>query len=230
LATAQLLAKDGAHVFITGRRQAALDEAVQQIGHNVTAVQGDIGDLNDLNRLFEIISKEKGRLDMVFANAAIQGNSPIGTIELSQYNHIFDVNVRGTLFTVQGALPLLTDGGSILLMASVAASKGNPGRSLYAASKAAIRSFARSWANDLKGRSIRVNAISPGPTDTAAFNSPNLGPEQIVQIKARMAGSIPLGRLARPEEIAKAAVFLLSEDSSFITGSELFADGGFLQI
>jgi NAD(P)-dependent dehydrogenase (short-subunit alcohol dehydrogenase family) len=230
LATARLLVEEGAHVFITGRRQAHLDEAVRLIGSNVTGVQGDIGNLEDLDRLFRVIAEEKGRLDMVFANAAIQASAPLGAIEIEQYNRIFDVNVRGTLLTVQGALPLLSDGASILLMASVAASKGNPSRSLYAASKAAIRSFARSWANDLKSRAIRVNAISPGPTDTAAFNSPDVPAEQTAQIKNRMASNIPLGRLARSEEIAKAAVFLLSDDSSFTTGSEMYVDGGFTQI
>ncbi|MBV6823114.1 SDR family NAD(P)-dependent oxidoreductase [Pseudomonas sp. PD9R] len=230
LATARLLVEQGAYVFITGRRQDNLDEAVRLIGRNVTGVQGDIGNLGDLNRLFNVITEEKGRLDMVFANAAVQASAPLGAIEIEQYNRIFDVNVRGTLFTVQGALPLVSDGASILLMASVAASKGNPARSIYGASKAAIRSFARSWANDLKSRAIRVNAISPGPTDTAAFNSPGVPAEQIAHIKNRMASTIPLGRLARSEEIAKAALFLLSDDSSFITGSEMFVDGGFAQL
>ncbi|MBH8609976.1 SDR family oxidoreductase [Pseudomonas mohnii] len=230
LATARLLFEEGAYVFITGRRQANLDDAVSLIGRNVTGVQGDIGNLEDLNRLFRVITEVKGRLDMVFANAAVQASAPLGAIEIKQYNRIFDVNVRGTLFTVQGALPLLSDGASVLLMASVAASKVNPARSIYGASKAAIRSFARSWANDLKSRAIRVNAISPGPTDTAAFNSPGVPAEQIAQIKNRMASSIPLGRLARSEEIAKATVFLLSDDSSFITGAEMFVDGGFTQL
>lgn len=229
LATARLLVEEGAYVFITGRRQDNLDEAVRLIGRNVTGVQGDIGNLDDLDRLFRLITEEKGRLDMVFANAAIQASAPLGAIELEQYNRLFDVNVRGTLFTVQGALPLLSEGASVLLMASVAASKGNPARSLYGASKAAIRSFARSWANDLKARNIRVNAISPGPTDTPAFDSPG-GAEQTAQIKTRIASTIPLGRLARPEEIAKAALFLLSDDSSFITGTEMFVDGGFTQL
>ncbi|MDB5993470.1 MAG: NAD(P)-dependent dehydrogenase, short-chain alcohol dehydrogenase family [Pseudomonas sp.] len=229
LATARFLVEEGAYVFITGRRQDNLDEAVRLIGRNVTGVQGDIGNLDDLDRLFRLITEEKGRLDMVFANAAIQASAPLGAIEIEQYNRLFDVNVRGTLFTVQGALPLLSDGASVLLMASVAASKGNPARSLYGASKAAIRSFARSWANDLKSRNIRVNAISPGPTDTPAFDSPG-GAEQTAQIKTRMASTIPLGRLARPEEIAKAALFLLSDDSSFITGTEMFVDGGFAQL
>ncbi|MDY7562580.1 SDR family oxidoreductase [Pseudomonas sp. 10B1] len=230
LATAQLLVNEGAFVFITGRRQLALDEAVQLIGSNARGIQGDIGNLDDLERLFQIIGEDKGRLDMVFANAAVQASAPLGLIELAQYNHIFDTNVRGTLLTVQGALPLLSDGASIVLTASVAASKGNPARSVYGASKAAIRSFARSWANDLKPRAIRVNALSPGPTDTGAFKAPGMDLEQVAQIKSRMAAAIPLGRLARVEEIAKAAVFLLSEDSSFVTGSELFVDGGMLQI
>lgn len=230
LATAQLLVNEGAFVFITGRRHAALNDAVDLIGRNVIGIQGDIGNLDDLNRLFQVIGEKKGRLDMVFANAAVQASAPLGEIDISQYNHIFETNVRGTLFTVQGALPLLSDGASIVLTASVAATKGNPARSVYGASKAAIRSFARSWANDLKSRSIRVNAISPGPTDTNAFNAPGMSAEQIVQLKTRMSSAIPLGRLARVEEIAKAAVFLLSDDSSFITGSEMFVDGGFVQI
>lgn len=230
LATAQLLVDEGAFVFITGRRQSALDDAVQLIGRSVRAIQGDIGNLGDLERLFQIIGEEKGRLDMVFANAAVQASAPLGAIELAQYNYIFDTNVRGTLFTIQGAMPLLPDGASIVLTASVAASKGNPARSAYGASKAAIRSFARSWANDLKSRGIRVNAISPGPTDTSAFNAPGLSAEKVVQMKARISTAIPLGRLAQVDEIAKAALFLLSNDSSFITGSELFVDGGMLQI
>ncbi|KAB0496502.1 SDR family NAD(P)-dependent oxidoreductase [Pseudomonas vancouverensis] len=230
LATAHLLVAHGAHVFITGRHQANLDEAVRQIGRNVTGIQGDIGNIDDLERLFQIITAEKGHLDMVFANAAVQASASLGAITIEQYNRIFDVNVRGTLLTVQGALPLLSDGATVLLMASVAASKGNPSRSIYGASKAAIRSFARSWANDLKSRAIRVNALSPGPTDTAAFNSPGVPSEQTAQIKQRIASSIPLGRLARSEEIAKAALFLLSDDSSFITGSEMFVDGGFTQL
>ncbi|VVP10983.1 SDR family NAD(P)-dependent oxidoreductase [Pseudomonas fluorescens] len=229
LATARLLVEEGAHVFITGRRQANLDEAVRSIGRNVTGVQGDTSNLDDVDRLFKLITEEKGRLDMVFANAAAQASAPLGAIDIEQYNRVFDVNVRGTLFTVQGALPLLSDGASVLLMASVAGSKGNPGRSIYGASKAAVRSFARSWANDLKSRNIRVNAISPGPTDTPAFDSPG-GAEQTAQIKTRIASTIPLGRMARSEEIAKAAVFLLSDDSSFTTGSEMFVDGGFTQI
>lgn len=230
LATAQLLVNKGAFVFITGRRQKQLDDAVRLLGSNVMGIQGDIGSLDDLNRLFQVIGEKKGRLDMVFANAAVQASAPLGEIDISQYNYIFETNVRGTLFTVQGALPLLSDGASIVLTASVAASKGNPARSVYGASKAAIRSFARSWANDLKSRSIRVNAISPGPTDTSAFNAPGMSAEQIAQLKTRMSSAIPLGRLARVEEIAKAAVFLLSDDSSFVTGSEMFVDGGFVQI
>lgn len=230
LATARLLVDEGAHVFITGRRQANLDDAVSLIGRNVTGVQGDMSNLDDVNRLFKLITEEKGRLDMVFANAATQASAPLGAIDIEQYNRVFDVNVRGTLLTVQGALPLLPDGASVLLMASVAGSKGNPGRSIYGASKAAVRSFARSWANDLKSRNIRVNAISPGPTDTPAFDSPGVSAEQTAQIKTRIASTIPLGRMARSDEIAKAAVFLLSDDSSFTTGSEMFVDGGFTQI
>lgn len=230
LATAQLLVNEGAFVFITGRGQLALDNAVQLLGETARGIQGDIGNLEDLDRLFQIIGEEKGRLDMVFANAAVQASAALGAIDLAQYNHIFDTNVRGTLLTVQGALPLLSDGASIVLTASVAASKGNPARSVYGASKAAIRSFARSWANDLKSRAIRVNALSPGPTDTGAFNAPGMSTEHVAQIKARMSAAIPLGRLANVNEIAKAAVFLLSDDSSFVTGSELFVDGGLLQI
>lgn len=230
LATARLLVDEGAFVFITGRRQLELDDAVQLMGNNVRGIQGDIGNIGDLERLFRTIGEEKGRLDMVFANAAVQASAPLGAIDLAQYSYVFDTNVRGTLLTVQGALPLLSDGASIVLTASVAASKGNPARSVYSASKAAIRSFARSWANDLKSRAIRVNALSPGPTDTNAFSAPGVSREQVAQIKSRMSTAIPLGRLARVEEIAKAAVFLLSDDSSFVTGSELFVDGGMLQI
>jgi NAD(P)-dependent dehydrogenase (short-subunit alcohol dehydrogenase family) len=230
LASAKLFVAEGAHVFIMGRRQSQLDEAVRQIGRNVTAVQGDVAKIEDIDRLYRVVGSEKGRLDVVFANAAVQITVPIGNILPDQYAHVFDTNVKGTVFTVQKALPLLVNGGSVLLTASIAASKGNPSRSIYAASKAAVRSFARSWANDLKSRNIRVNAISPGPTDTPALSGPGTSEQALAEIKAKLSSNVPLGRLAGAEEIARAALFLVSDDSSFVTGTEMFVDGGFAQI
>src|SRR6266852_4621781 len=215
-ATAQQFVKEGAYVFITGRSQTKLDEAVKRVGSNVTGVQGDVSKLEDLDRLFAQIKKEKGR--------------PLGAIDEAHYDSIFDGNVKGMLFTVQKALPLMPDGASIILNASVVGSKGLPSNSVYSATKAAIRSFARTWTTDLKARHIRVNAISPGPIDTEGlrelFGSSPTGQERLKSISS----TVPLGRLGKPEEIAKAAVFLASEDSSFITGVELFVDGGFAQV
>jgi len=229
-ATAQQFVKEGAYVFITGRSQTKLDEAGKRVGSNVTGVQGDVSKLEDLDRLFAQIKKEKGRLDIVFANAGIAKYAPLGAIDEAHYDSIFDGNVKGMLFTVQKALPLMPDGASIILNASVVGSKGLPSNSVYSATKAAIRSFARTWTTDLKARHIRVNAISPGPIDTEGlrelFGSSPTGQERLKSISS----TVPLGRLGKPEEIAKAAVFLASEDSSFITGVELFVDGGFAQV
>lgn len=230
LATAKRFVQEGAYVFITGRTQAKLDEAVKQVGSNVTGVQGDVSKLTDLDRLYEQIKKEKGKLDIVFANAGIAKYSALGSIDEQHFDSIFDGNVKGMLFTVQKALPLMPDGGSVILNASVVGSKGMPSNSVYAATKAAARSFARTWTTDLKARRIRVNAISPGPIDTEGlrelFGSSPVGQERLNSIKT----TVPLGRLGLPDEIAKAAVFLASDDSSFVTGTELFVDGGFAQV
>lgn len=230
LATAKRFVQEGAYVFITGRTQEKLDAAVKQVGSNVTGVQGDVAKLADLDRLYEQIKKEKGKLDIVFANAGIAKYSALGSIDEQHFDSIFDGNVKGMLFTVQKALPLMPDGGSVILNASVVGSKGLPSNSVYAATKAAARSFARTWTTDLKARRIRVNAISPGPIDTEGLRellaSGPAGQDRLNSIKT----TVPLGRLGLPDEIAKAAVFLASDDSSFITGTELFVDGGFAQV
>jgi NAD(P)-dependent dehydrogenase (short-subunit alcohol dehydrogenase family) len=231
LATARQFVNEGAHVFITGRRQSELDSAVARIGKCVTAVAGDVTSLADLDRLYETVQREKGRIDVLFANAGISSpRAPLGEIREQDFDQIFNINVRALLFTVQKALPLFADGGSILLNASIVASKGLPTTSVYSASKAAVRSFARTWTMDLKARKIRVNAISPGPTDTPLLSPAGQSEEQTRQRKAMFAASVPLGRLGLADEIAQAAVFLASDDSSFITGSELFVDGGMAQV
>lgn len=230
LATAQRFAAEGAHVFITGRRQSELDDAVKLIGENVTAVQGDVSNLADLDRLYSIVKKHKGRIDILFANAGGGEFAPLGSITEEHFDKTFNINVKGLLFTVQKALPLFQDGGSIILNASIVATKGTEAFSVYSATKAAVRSFARTWTVDLKHRKIRVNAISPGPIDTPGLSGLAETEEQGEQIKAGFASTVPLGRLGTPDEIAKAAVFLASDDSSFITGIELFVDGGVAQI
>jgi NAD(P)-dependent dehydrogenase (short-subunit alcohol dehydrogenase family) len=224
LATAQRFVAEGAYVFITGRRQAELDAAVERVGRNVRGVQGDVAKLADLDRLYETVRTEKGRLDIVFANAGGGELAPLGSITEEHFDKTFNVNVKGTLFTVQKALPLLHDGGSIILTGSIAGVKGFPAFGVYSATKAAIRSFVRSWTSDLKDRHIRANVISPGTIDT-----PILAPlpkEAIAQILS----TVPMGRMGEPDEIAKAAVFLASDDSSYVTGIELFVDGGAAQI
>src|SRR5437660_7459724 len=223
LATAKQFVSEGAYVYITGRRAPELSAAVKEIDRNVTGVQGDTSNLADLDRLFAQVEREKGRLDVVFANAGIAQYAPLGKITEEHYDSIFDVNVKGLLFTVQKALPLMPDGGSIILNASIVASKGLPANSVYSATKAAVRSFARTWTTDLKDRHIRVNAVSPGVIDT-----PGLA-ELIASGEAGKEGlslnAVPLGRLGTPDEIAKAAVFLASDDSSYVTGVEHFVDG-----
>jgi NAD(P)-dependent dehydrogenase (short-subunit alcohol dehydrogenase family) len=230
LASAKRFVQEGAYVFITGRTQSKLDEAVKQVGSNVTGVQGDVTKLADLDRLYEQIRQEKGKLDVVFANAGIAKYAQFGTIDEEHYDNIFDGNVKGMLFSVQKALPLMPDGASIILNASVVGSKGMSSNSVYAATKAAARSFARTWTTDLKARRIRVNAISPGPIDTEGLRE-LLGSSQAGQDRLKSIGAtVPLGRMGLPDEIAKAAVFLASDDSSFVTGIELFVDGGFAQV
>jgi len=230
LATAQRFAEEGAHVFITGRRQAELDMAARKIGTNVTAVQGDVSKLADLDRLYALVKKEKGRIDILFANAGAGELAPLGTISEAHFDRAFGVNVKGLLFTVQKALPLFRDGGSIILNASIAGSKGMEAFSVYSATKAAIRSFARSWTVDLKERRIRVNAISPGPIDTPGYDNLGLTGRQIEDFKKKVVNSVPLGRMGSPDEIAKAVLFLASDDSSYVSGIELFVDGGMAQI
>lgn len=230
LATAKRFVSEGAYVYITGRRQAELDVAVKDIGACVTGVQGDVSNLNDLDRLYEQIRQEKGRLDVVFANAGGGEFVKFGEITEAHYEKTFSINVKGLLFTVQKALPLLPDGASVILNASIVSIKGTPEFSVYNASKAAVRSFARTWTNDLKDRKIRVNALSPGPIDTPAITNLAGDEEAARQFKAGMAANVPLGRVGEPDEIAKAAVFLASDDSSYVAGIELFVDGGMAQV
>ena len=230
LATAKRFVSEGAYVFISGRREPELAAAVREIGRNVAGVQGDVSNLGDLDRLFAQIKREKGTLDVVFANAGIAQYAPFGAITEEHYDSIFDINVKGLLFTVQKALPLMPDGASIILTASIVASRGLAANSVYSATKAAVRSFARTWTTDLKNRRIRVNAVSPGPIDTPGLNdlvaSTGAG-EQRLQM---LSNNVPLGRLGTPKEIAKAVVFLASDDSSYVTGTELFVDGGMAQV
>jgi len=230
LATAKRFAGEGAQVFITGRRDGELAAAVNEIGKNVTGVQGDVSKLGDLDRLFSQIKQEKGRLDVVFANAGTAKYASLGEITEELYDSIFDINVKGLLFTVQKALPLLPDGASIILNASIVASKGLPSWSVYSATKAAVRSFARTWTTDLKHRRIRVNAISPGFIDTPLLRELLTSTETDQQTNAMVKSMVPLGRFGTSDEIAKAVVFLASDDSSYVTGVELFADGGFAQV
>jgi len=230
LATATRFVNEGADVFITGRREPELAVAVKQIGSNVRGIQGDVSKLDDLDRLFEQIRREKGKLDIVFANAGAARFAPFGTITEEFYDSIFDINVKGLLFTVQKALPLLPDGASIILNASIVASKGLPMNSVYAATKAAVRSFARTWTTDLKERRIRVNAVSPGSIDTPGLSNLLASTETGQQRLKQISSAVPIGRLGTPDEVAKAVVFLASDDSSYITGTELFVDGGFAQV
>lgn len=224
LATARLFVEQGAYVFITGRDKARLDKAVREIGKNVTGVVGDAANLHDLDRLYETVRKEKGKIDILFASAGRGELAAIDEVTEEHFDSIVGLNVRGTLFTVQKALPLFNDGGSIILNGSIASIKGFPGFGVYSASKAAVRSFARTWTMDLKARNIRVNVLSPGTIDTPILEP--LGKEAIAQFVSL----IPRGTIGRPEEIATAALFLASSDSSFVTGAELFVDGGTAQI
>jgi NAD(P)-dependent dehydrogenase (short-subunit alcohol dehydrogenase family) len=227
LATAKRFVDEGAYVFITGRREAELNAAVKEIGANVTGIQGDVANLGDLDRLFAQIKQEKGKLDIVFANAGITPMTPLGSITEENYDSLFNVNVKGLLFTIQNALPLMPDGGSIILNASIVASRGFANWSVYSATKAAVRSFARTWTADLKDRRIRVNALSPGYIDTAPWRS---GDVAEVRANIESSGTVPLGRFGTSDEVAKVVVFLASDDSSYVTGTELFVDGGVAQI
>ncbi|HYP08421.1 MAG TPA: glucose 1-dehydrogenase [Bryobacteraceae bacterium] len=231
LATARRFVEEGAFVFITGRREKELDDAVSSIGHNVSAVQGDMAVLADIRRLYATVQEQKGRVDIVFANAGTGAFAPLGQITEEHFDRQFDVNVRGLLFTVQEALPLLQDGGAVVLNASIVSATGPAAMSVYSATKAAVRSFARTWSVDLKDRRIRVNAISPGIIPTPGYNnSLGMSSEQVDQYVASAIPSIPLGRAGTPDEIAKAVIFLASDDSSYVTGIELFVDGGMTQV
>ena len=231
LATAQRFVKEGAYVFITGRRQRELDEAVKQIGDNVTGVQGDMSNLADLDRLYDTVKQQKGQLDILFANAGLGEFLPWEKISEAHYDKTFSVNVKGVLFTILKALPLFTNGGSIILNASTAASTGTEGLIVYSATKAAVRSFARSFTSELKNRNIRINALSPGPIETPglmnAVNSLGMTEDQF---KKTIVSAIPMGRMGSPNEVANVVLFLASDDSSFVTGIELFVDGGMAQI
>lgn len=231
LAAAQELVKEGAYVFITGRRQAALDKAVKTIGENVTGIRADASRLDDIDALYARIKQEKGRLDILFVNAGGGTMLPLGSITEEHYDSTFDTNVKGLVFTVQKALPLMSEGGSIILNASTTSISGTPAFSIYSATKAAVRSFARCWTLDLKDRGIRVNAVSPGPIHTpglAALGGPDTAQQE--GLLGYMASQVPMGRLGKPEEVGRAVVFLASSDSSFITGIELFVDGGIAQV
>ena len=230
LATAKRFVSDGAYVFITGRRQNELDATVSEIGKNVTGIQGDVSNLADLDRLYTTVKDQKGHIDIIFANAGIGKFAPLGEISEAHFDKIFGINVKGVLFSVQKALPLFQDGGSIILNASIAASKGMEALSVYSATKAAVRSFARTWTIDLKHRKIRVNAVSPGPIDTPGVKGLAQSKEEIEQLKKSLITSVPMGRMGSPDEIAKVVSFLASDESSFVTGIELFVDGGMAQI
>ena len=224
LATAQLFVKEGAYVFITGRRQKELDEAATILDSNATGVQGDVAKLADLDRLYERVGKVKGRIDIIFANTGVAEFVPFGKVSEEHFDRLFNINVKGALFTVQKGLPLLKDGGSIILTGSVAGIKGTGAFGVYAACKAALRSFARTWTTDLKDRHIRSNVISPGPIRTP------LTIRQPADVIAQIASTVPMGRMGEPDEVAKAALYLASDDSSFVTGIELFVDGGRAQV
>jgi NAD(P)-dependent dehydrogenase (short-subunit alcohol dehydrogenase family) len=220
LAIAKLFVEEGAYLFITGRRQRELDEAVKMIGDNVAGIQGDVANMADLDRLYETIGRAKGRIDVVVANAGVGEFAPFGTATEEHFDKLFDINVKGAFFTVQKALPLLVEGGSVILIGSVASVKGTSSFGVYGATKAALRSFARTWTNDLKERRVRTNVLSPGPIKTSLLERQS--PDAI----ARIVSTVPMGRMGEPDEIARAALFLASDDSSFVTGIELFADGG----
>jgi NAD(P)-dependent dehydrogenase (short-subunit alcohol dehydrogenase family) len=230
LATAKRFVEEGmANVFITGRRKDALDRAVADIGRNVTAVQGDVANLSDLDRLYDAVQRQNRKIDVIFANAGIAQLKPFGSVDEKFYDLHFDANVKGLFFTVQKGLPLMNDGGAIILTASIADIKAFPDISVYSATKAAVRSFARTWTNELKGRHIRVNAISPGHIDTPVFDSWQRG-DALVKMKDDLAKTVPLGRMGNADEIAKAVSFLASDEASYISGIELFVDGGVAQI
>jgi NAD(P)-dependent dehydrogenase (short-subunit alcohol dehydrogenase family) len=230
LATAKRFVSEGANVFIFGRRQNEIDAGISEIGKNVIGIQGDVSNLADLDRLYDVVKDQKGHLDILFANAGIAQFAPLEEISEEHFDKIFRINVKGLLFTVQKALPILEDGGSIILNASIGSSKGVGGSSVYSATKAAVRSFARTWTVDLRDRKIRVNAISPGPIDTPIFSSITQNEEQSELFKKNIVNAVPMKRMGSPDEVAKAVSFLASDESSYVTGIELFVDGGLAQI
>jgi len=230
LATAEAFVVEGAHVFVTGRRQAELDAAVAHIGNNVTAVQGDVSKPEDLDRLYSQVKHEKGKIDVLFANAGIGDTARLGELTDKHIDDLLSINIKGVILTVQKALPLLAPGASVILNASIVASKGFAEWSVYSATKAAVRSFARTWSADLKGRDIRVNAVSPGVIDTPGYRLVGLDETQLAGFFAKTASTAPIGRNGVPSDVAKVVSFLASDDSRFITGSEIFVDGGIAQI
>ncbi len=230
LAAAKRLVTEGAYVFITGRRQKELDLAVSEIGKNVMSIQSDVSNLADIDRIYTTVKDQKGRLDILFANAGIAQFAPLEEISEEHFDKIFGINVKGLLFTVQKLLPIFQEGGSIILNASIGSSKGVEKTSVYSATKAAVRSFARTWTVDLRHRKIRVNAISPGPIDTPIFSNLMQNEEQSEQFKKNIVNTVPMGRMGTPDEIAKVVSFLASDDSSYITGIELSVDGGMAQV
>lgn len=231
LATAKRFVAEGAFVYITGRRQANLDAAVQEVGKDVVGVQGDVANPADLDRLYEQVKREKGHIDILFANAGIAEFAPFGTYTEEHFDKIFNANVKGLVFTVQKALPLLADGATVVLNGSIVSSKGMANMGVYNATKAAVRSFARTWTAELAPRKIRVNVVSPGPIDTPGVaNLVGNNEEAQKQFQSQVVGGVPLGRIGEPDEIAKVVVFLSSDDSSYVAGIELFADGGMIQV
>jgi NAD(P)-dependent dehydrogenase (short-subunit alcohol dehydrogenase family) len=230
LSTAKRFVQEGMdHVFITGRRKDTLDAATAEIGKNVTAVQGDVANLSDLDRLYDAVKKHHRPIDIIFANAGLAKLASFGTVDEEFFDLHFDANVKGLFFSVQKILPLMKDGGSIILNGSIADIKGFPAMSVYSATKAAVRSFARTWTNDLRDRRIRVNVLSPGHIDTPILEDLQQG-EALTKMKKEMANNVPLGRLGDPDEIAKAVSFLASDEASYVSGTELYVDGGVAQI
>jgi len=230
LATAKRFVEEGAFVYIAGRRRTELDKAVSLIGRSVAAVQGDVSNLADLDRLYSKVAEEKGKIDILFAGAGIIGPQPLTTATEESFDKVFAINARGLAFTVKKALPLLSDGGAIIVITSIAGNKGIAGLTAYSATKAAVRSFVRTWTAELKDRRIRVNAISPGPINTSIFEQQAPTKEEADQIRAQFAAAVPFGRLGRPEEIASTALFLASDEASFIAGVDLPVDGGMTAI
>ncbi len=230
LSTAQLFAAEGAQVIVTGRRKAELDAAVAAIGHGAVGVQGDVAKLSDLDALYAEVKSKFGRVDVLFANAGVCELAPLGGVSEEHFDKVFDINVKGLLFTVQKALPLFADGGSIILNSSVANTTGIPAFGVYSATKAAVRSFARTWTAELKDRKIRVNVISPGPIETPIFGKVGLSAQELQQFDAQISAQVPLGRFGKPEEIAKAALFLASDDASYVAGADLYVDGGLVAV